>query len=212
MWNIFYVFNKIQTILFPPRCFVCKKEGEVLCTGCLKRFSKSIDMSDWHTKSTFSFKDKEIKRIIHAIKYNHRKDLVPPIAKAVASELKEDIDSEPLTSGWILVPIPMPVIRKYMRGYNQAQIIAEEISKILSLPVDNDLLARTRNTRRQVQSLTRSERLRNQNNSFKLNKNPKDLNIILVDDVTTTGATISEARKTLMKNGAKNVRAITVAH
>ena len=163
----------------------------------------------------YSFRDPLIKKVIHAIKYFHRKDLIQPLTHELAQELNKIVSPGPyilVPSAYLLIPIPMPLLRKYMRGYNQAEIIAKELSKECSLPVTTTILARTRSPKRQVMTTTRGERLRNQHKSFKINKNVKNLNIILVDDVTTTGATIFEARKILLEAGASTVRAVTLAH
>ncbi|MFA6608439.1 MAG: phosphoribosyltransferase family protein [Candidatus Paceibacterota bacterium] len=113
---------------------------------------------------------------------------------------------------WCIVPIPMPKIRKYIRGYNQAELIAKELSQKTSIPIKNNVLTRTYSPKRQVKSHTRNERLKNQHNSFQTTSSVNGLNIILVDDVITTGATIFEARNILQKSGANKVVAISLAH
>ncbi|MCF7843734.1 hypothetical protein K9M47_02450 [Candidatus Gracilibacteria bacterium] len=106
----------------------------------------------------------------------------------------------------------MPRIRKYIRGYNQAELISLSLSKQCSLPTISNTLIRTSSPKRQVTTKTRGERLKNQHNSFKVIKDVTGLNIVLVDDVTTTGATLSEARSVLLKAGARSVKAVTIAH
>lgn len=225
MWTIKIYISKILSILFPPRCYICRKEGKTICDECINKIPKSIDIQSPYITSIYSFKDKNLKNIIHAIKYYHRKDLIRPLMEEVAKillnekykeqELNELNLATPYTlnpTRWILVPIPMPKIRKYMRGYNQAELIANEMSEILSVPTNTDILIRAYNPKRQVKSINRSERLKNQHNSFKIIGNVSNLNIILIDDITTTGATLNEARSILLKAGAKNVKAVTVAH
>lgn len=200
------------TVLFPPRCFGCAKKDEVLCLTCLVRTRKTLCTPHPYITSLFDFKEKMIQRAIHAIKYYHRKDLIPPLAHELAREL-EKTDNYRLTPGrWVLVPIPMPRLRKLFRGYNQAELIALALGKELSLPVRLDILKRARVPLRQVRTATRSERIRNQKGSFMTHENPAGLRIILIDDVTTTGATLDEARKTLLAQKAVNVLAATLAH
>lgn len=212
MWTNKFYISKILNSLFPSHCYICKKEGKSICDNCINKFPKNIDTQAPYITSIFSFKYKEIKNIIHAIKYYHRKDLIKPLAVVVAHELNKTISNQPVTNTWILVPIPMPTIRKYMRGYNQSELIAKNISEILSIPINTKILIRIKNPRRQVKTKNRSERLKNQHNSFKVIDDVYNLNIILIDDVTTTGATINEARSVLIKSGAKNVIAMTIAH
>jgi ComF family protein len=161
-----------------------------------------------HIISIFDFRDPLIKRAIHAIKYYHRKDLVGPLAFELASELRALSGIETYT----LVPVPMPRLRKLLRGYNQAERIAEELSRLLALPVDANVLVRTHASRRQAMVKTKAERLKNQAGSFSIEKSSAGMNLILVDDVTTTGATVEEARRILLRNGAKSVLAATLAH
>ena len=160
----------------------------------------------------YSFKDPLIKRVIHAIKYYHRKDLVEPLAEGIAQTIKKDSGYDLTKDQWILVPVPMPQFRKYMRGYNQAELIAQELARKLSLPLRKDLIVRVHAPKRQATMKSRSERLKNQHASFKVTGDVDGLRILLVDDVTTTGATLHEQRIILLKAGARSVRAVTIAH
>ena len=165
--------------------------------------------------SIYSFSDPLIKKVIHAIKYFHRKDLIEPLTEELAKELSKIISSGSynlVPNTYLLVPIPMPLLRKYMRGYNQAEIIAIELSKKCSLPLNTKILVRKKSPKRQVTTKTKGERLRNQHNTFEVIGNTQGKHIILVDDVTTTGATLFEARNVLLKAGANTVRAVTLAH
>ena len=212
MWTIFNLVSKIIEIIFPNNCFVCHKKDITLCKTCLNSFKKSVDTPYLYIHSLYSFKDKNVKHIIHTIKYYHRRDLIVPLVRELVKELEEDNSYKLMANGCILVPIPMPTLRKYMRGYNQAEEIAKEIAKIYKLEMRNDILIRFKNKKRQVTTKTRGERLANQRNSFAVISPVHDMNIILIDDVTTTGATLDEARKILLKNGAKSVSAVTLAH
>lgn len=228
MWTISSFFSKILSSIFPPHCYACGKADFSLCPSCLAHCQKAIETPALYITSLYSFHDPLIKKAIHAIKYFHRKDLISPLARELAKEMKnknEELRTEDslressVSRNWkletknsLLIPIPMPSLRKYMRGYNQADILAKELSKECNLPYDATTLVRIKSPRRQVTAKTRGERLKNQHNSFKVMKDVKNLNIILVDDVTTTGATLGEARNTLLKAGAKSVKAVTLAH
>ena len=155
----------------------------------------------------YSFKDKRTKKIVHAIKYFHRKDLIEPLVSHCVKIIRQD-------TSYVLIPIPMPALRKYTRGYNHTEALAEALGKKLSLRVQKNILLRNSDTskKRQVQTRSRGERLRNQHNAFRVATSVSGMNIILVDDVTTTGATLLEARKVLLQSGASSVEAFTVAH
>lgn len=200
----------IAAIIFPPHCYLCKKENEIICKKCLATCTKAIDSPASYITSIYSYKDIRIKKTIHAIKYFHRKDLLLPFAKILAYE----ISTLPELVSPIIIPIPMPQSRKYLRGYNHGEALAYMISQETKLETRNDILLRnpSKEVRRQVKTHSRGERLRNQQNAFFVKSSVQGMNIILIDDVTTTGATLHEARKILLGKGALRVVAFTIAH
>jgi ComF family protein len=208
MWMIAKVFHFLGNIFFPPRCIGCDKQETTLCGQCLSRSRKSLTVPRPFIISHYSFKEPVIRRSIHAIKYYHRRDLIPPLVLPLQKQLL----LLPNVEKYVLVPVPMPRIRKLMRGYNQAELIARELGKALSLPIRTDILERARSGPRQVEAKTRSERMKNQRGLFRIKESPGDMRILLVDDVVTTGATLEEARKVLLSKGARNVHAVTIAH
>lgn len=208
MWMVYSFFSQLLRIIFPSSCFLCHKEGEVLCSACLQNLQRSVDDPYVFIHSIYSFKDVRVKRIIHACKYYHRKDLAYPLARELVKHIPENIRDD----RYVLVPIPMPKIRTYIRGYNQADILALAIAQITRQNYRNDILVRVKTKRRQVLARTRSLRLHNQKGVFGVNQSPQGLHILLVDDVATTGATLDEARKVLLASGARSVQALTVAH
>lgn len=208
MWMIDTIKNSITSFLFPLYCYNCYKEGKVLCNTCLSHCKRSIDTPYPWITSYFSFKDLTIKKYIHAIKYFHRKDLVEPFADILAQELfQQRIENA------VLIPIPMPQLRKYIRGHNHTETLAKRISAITNIPLCTNTLQRSSlSKKRQVATRSRQERLKNQRNMFILTLPVTGKHIILIDDVTTTGATLHEARSLLLSAGASTVHAYTIAH
>lgn len=186
----------------------CKKEGKTLCQSCILLCRRALSTPSPFIYAAFDFKEPLIRRSIHAIKYYHRRDLVSPLAQALADEMKNIPDLEK----YVLIPIPMSRMRKLVRGHNQAELIARQLGKELSLPVDTTTLKRVRLSRRQVKTKSRKERLEKQKGSFSVAKDVSGIRVMLIDDVTTTGATLKEARKALLSGGATNVLASTLAH
>jgi ComF family protein len=210
MWMMYALAQNILSILFPPACYGCNKPGPTLCTACLKKAQKTVTVLQPYITTLYSYQDPLIKKSIHAIKYFHRRDLLLPLATTLVDYIR--MENIVFTENTVLVPIPMPLIRKYIRGYNQSEHIARILSQQLQVPVDMGILKRLRSPKRQVTLKTKSERIKNQRQSFVVNKTVSLLDIILIDDVTTTGATLQEARDLLLSLGAKSVRAITLAH
>lgn len=204
MWMIQSLFH----ILFPSQCIGCGKNHRPICDHCIRLSRKSLGVPVPYITSAFDFRDPVIKKAIHAIKYYHRKDLVAPLAFLLAENLRQI----PLIETFILIPVPMLRSRKLFRGYNQAELIALELSKLLGLPVRTDLLYRTKSTVRQATIRTKQERVENQRGVFSAKEDLTGKNFLIIDDVTTTGATLSEARKILLKHGAAQVLAATLAH
>jgi len=213
MWMIEKILSQCASFLFPSYCFVCKKEGSAgqsICISCLASFPQPVDTPSPFIHALYSYKNHYVKKSIHAIKYFHRKDLLLPYAQAIAHKMKgKDIPSDA-----VIIPIPMPRLRSLIRGYNHSHILAKLISDATTLPVRTDimLLNINKKRKRQVVIKSRSERLQNQRNAFILNQSVQGLHVILIDDVTTTGATLSEAYHLLRSHGARTVEAFTIAH
>jgi ComF family protein len=113
----------------------------------------------------------------------------------------------------MVMPVPLCAERLKTRKYNQAKLIAEKFCQITNLPLDATSLVRTKNTPPQAK-LTFKERRNNIIGAFKVvdRSKAKDKIILLIDDVYTTGSTINECAKLLIKAGAKKVFAITAGH
>ena len=138
--------------------------------------------------------------------------LYTKIVKELSSLPEQEKFSNPL-----LVPIPISAKRRRERGYNQTELLCQEIlkldrEKILSL--EKNVLIKPKETEHQAQIKNRQERLQNIIGTYSLKNREKikGRNIILIDDVTTTGATLEEAKKLLQKFEAKKVIAFTIAH
>ena len=107
-----------------------------------------------------------------------------------------------------IVPVPLSGNRLKQRGYNQSEVLAEAVSERFALPVRTDLLTRVRETEKQS-LMTREQRLKNLKGAFSASKDCRGLSIVLVDDIKTTGSTLSECAKELKKRGAVRVYALT---
>jgi len=110
-----------------------------------------------------------------------------------------------------LIPVPLYSARKRVRGYNQAQVLAEVLGKHLNLPVRADLIKRVKNTKA-LKKLNRKERLNNLKNAFILEGNGVKLNtVIIVDDIYTTGSTIDAMAEVFLKAGVEKIYFVALA-
>jgi len=112
----------------------------------------------------------------------------------------------------LIIPIPLHRLRKIDRGYNQSYYIAKGLSKYFNIPLSGKILFRSKFTKSQT-TLNLKEREENISGAFNLKKHKtvSGKNILLVDDVITTGATTNECAKVLLEAGANNVYAISAA-
>jgi ComF family protein len=111
----------------------------------------------------------------------------------------------------IIVPVPLHPTRQRERGFNQAGLLAELLSPRISIPCKR-VLKRIRYTTTQT-ALDRAERMENLHNAFRLRRNAdvRGLHVLLIDDVLTTGSTLSECARVLKRAGAISVHAATAA-
>lgn len=202
--------NKILNIIFPQQCLGCGISNTYLCPKCRKQLPYPEIKNDdiW---AAISYESRLIKKAIRTLKYKKARKIAQPLAELIS----ERINLTNYRSGTSIVIIPIPVSAKRLRerGFNQAQLIAKHLSDITGLPSFTNVLYKNQHTLSQVETKSREKRLKNLKNSFAV-KNAeliKNKTIFIVDDVSTTGATISEARKVLKKAGAKKVVGLVVA-
>jgi len=150
-----------------------------------------------------------LRDLIHRFKYGGQYYLRRLLTDILLEAMKDErITAVPVDA---LVPVPLHPSRRRERGFNQAEALAQMLARKTGIPVQ-DCLQRSSYTRTQTQ-FDRSERRRNLRNAFKLRKNNAvaGKNLVLLDDVLTTGSTLHECAVVLHQAGAESVRAITVA-
>ncbi|MCL5006634.1 MAG: ComF family protein [Patescibacteria group bacterium] len=161
-----------------------------------------------------SYSDKVINLIVHALKYDGFYLLAYPLAKLMADYLNFSGLRNIITPESVITPVPLHPSRLKMRGYNQSEIIGEELGKNLEVPALL-LLRRKRKTKEQAVILTEEDRRKNVRGCFEVVAGRKNeiagRQILLIDDVFTSGATMLEAAKVLYQNGAREVIGLTVA-
>lgn len=205
--------------LFPRYCISCgKKYPELVCKDCLCTIQTLKNSSYKNIISAFSYKNTTIKSIIRECKFRKNTQIISCIMDTAYEILMhefEEIFSHHTTKKVTLVPIPLHPNRKKDRGFNQSELICLELKKRNPelFEIETNALLRTKDTPYQSKIKNREERLDNVKKCFTLRKSHSlyDKHIILVDDVTTTGATLEEAMKTIQQGGIKNIHAFTLA-
>jgi competence protein ComFC len=173
-----------------------------------------------HIFSIFYYKNATVKKLIRNIKYKGDRNATLQASKVLYDYLLEDVSEKLEMSNFahpLIIPIPATKHRMKEHGFNQCERIVKYIEKL-----DNNSffhftyneLVKIKENESQAHTKNRIERLNNIKNSFAI-KNREVVhgqNIILIDDVWTTGATLEEARKELLEAGARSVVAYTIAH
>ncbi|MDD5166483.1 MAG: ComF family protein [Candidatus Omnitrophica bacterium] len=195
----------------PPFCHCCGRHLKItssvknMCPSCLK---KKFNFNRAFSPCVY---DGAIKELIHEFKYKNKDYLGRVLSKPMIDFIKEyNVPMEYLD---LIVPVPLHETKLREREFNQAQVLSSHIAKEFNKEVSSNILKRIRNTKTQTELQT-EERLLNVRGSFSLaqDRDIKGKNILLVDDVLTTGATCSEAAGVLKDAGAAIVFVLTLAN
>ena len=216
----------ILDILFPKRCVGCGRIGKYFCGRCRAKVLYIADNEsicpmcgrlglDGMTHpvcrtrygldgltSLFRYTG-PIQSAVKAVKYRLVTDL--------ATEFVSLASVSQIPTLECLIPIPLHVSRLRVRGFNQAEVLGTLLAARLRIPVSIDILRRVKATAPQVRMKTKNERLGNMKNVFRAVETIQNKNILLFDDVFTTGATMKAAANVLKRAGANRVWAVTMA-
>ena len=232
------IWYSIVNFIFPQQCCICKNYLSVdgsFCLSCAGKFNLITNPKCACCGLPFEFKLKTKKELlcpkclkksykfdkaVSAVRYDEfSKKIILPLKHGDKTQYAKSIATMMSVSGRTLanqsdfiMPVPIHITRMLKRKYNQASLIVSYLSKIYSKPVLYTTLLRVKATQSQGH-LSTSERKQNVSGVFAV-KHPdkiKGKNILLIDDVFTTGATVNECAKILKKNGANKVFVLTFA-
>ncbi len=200
-------FRLILDMLFPVECLVCGAAGTYACDDCLdEQIPQMTHLPEMDLMFSASAYDPPAQQWISALKYHGVRSLAKPLGIRMAEALPQT-----LFSGLTVVPIPLHPRRERERGFNQASLLSKIIAAERRIPLDSLLLKRSRYTTPQVKQESRQQRLANLTGAFHVSAPILPRHVLLVDDVTTTGATLEEAARTLRTAGCQRIWAITYA-
>ncbi|HIJ60228.1 MAG TPA: ComF family protein [Nitrospirae bacterium] len=218
--------------LFPEICPICKRQSDSIstspiCPDCWKGISlykgtrckvcgkphvssyaetcsNCIIVRPFYTQTLYyGLYEGVLKEALHLLKYNSIKRLADSLSNLM-TEILENVDAH------ILISIPLHKKRLLQREFNQSAVMGYKIAKRLSIEFDAYGIKRVVNN--PPQSLKKvKDRIENVKNIFVVNIDVRDKKIILFDDIITTGSTMNEAARVLIKNGAKEVYAAAIA-
>ena len=215
---MFNFIEKILDLIFPPVCGICNKEiNTYLCGKCEKEINKITCVGEnrydnkYFSTHMYLFKyEGIIRNKIISYKFNDKPYLYKTFCEIFVKNKKV---CEIIKKYDIIISVPMYKKKKNQRGYNQSELIAKETAKkVENIEYRNDILIKIRNTAKQS-SLNKEQRKENLKNAYAVNNNEYILNknILIFDDIYTTGSTANECAKTLIEAGAKDVGILTIA-
>lgn len=231
------LFNHVcqwgKDCFFPVECLLCGQGDTLLCPSCFRKIpfspenlclmcgasadnfglclscKKSSDLDGIFTMWRYS--QPEVKKIIESYKFNFVEELANFFACGLMNKLFCCVLLTELTQ-LVFLPIPLARKRYLERGFNQSQLIVQALNDIMPIEFYNDILKRIKNTKQQAK-LNKQDRLVNVEDAFFCSAlEIKNKNIVLIDDVFTSGATCQAAAKVLKDAGSGKVFALTIAH
>ncbi len=221
-------WNRFIDLLFPPRCGGCQAAGSLWCEACraatqpiappwCEKCGKPL-MADQlcancrahpleidKIRSAAVFEG-VLRQAIHRFKYQRLSSLAVPFGGLLAEYWR----TEQLAADW-LIPVPLHPSRERDRGYNQSELLARELARRMNVPVSGRGLRRTRATAVQM-SLNAAQRRENVAGACRcVEPRVRGAQVVIIDDVCTTGATLGACGQALLKAGAASVMGLTLA-
>ena len=221
------LYRSALDLVFPMECAGCGEEGDVLCPECVSILARlqppfcplcadpgfngpcprcaAIGPVIDGVRAPFLLEE-PLRKLVHRFKYQHMRAAAPALGELLADFTARWPDNQ-----LVLAPVPLHPRRMRERGYNQAVLLARELSNRTGLPVSEGLLRRVDNSRAQVESASSEERVRNVAGAFEATADAAGLRVLLLDDVITTGSTLFACAAALKDAEAAKVWGLAVA-
>ena len=198
--------KSLRFLLFDNTCSYCHKrldrEGYI-CSKCLERLKKDSFLKSKENFYYIFIYEKEIRQIISDYKLRNRKDLVRDIAFLIKKPIFQLIEREKID---IIIPVPISEEREIERGFNQIETLLEY------LDIKYKKIERIKNTKHMYTLKDNKKREKNVQSAFKNNLNLENKNVLIVDDIVTSGATINSISEELRKNNENiNIKVFSIA-
>ncbi len=229
--------QRLFSLVFPDECRICEQPleeisripvcrsclakpmplaAEYFCVQCRSPFRNRFPLDEegrcglcrrgvrgFDAAYSFGFYEDELRELIHLFKYNRIQTLAKPLGRLLGLALPREAGFD------IIVPMPLHWRKRWRRGFNQSALLAREVGRRTSIPVEH-ALRRVRDTAAQA-GLTNSKRRLNVSGAFRARGTLQGKRVLLIDDVMTTGATASACARALKRAGAAQVTLLTLA-
>lgn len=197
-------------VVAPPICPLCGRPqaSGVICPGCIAWLAPATGSEQANIdgiRAPYRFEG-TVRQAVHQLKYKNIRTLAPPLARL----LKNYLVIHPIHAD-VIIPVPLHPKRLRERGYNQSALLATELGKLTGLPVVADCLVRQSHNSPQAKTATVEERRKNVAGAFICNDALRGKKVLVIDDVSTSGATLNACAAALKAGGAAEVWGLTVA-
>ncbi len=201
-------------LIYKKRCYFCKKSNDnsVFCDKCYETlYMNSVSAKDI-CKSVNIFcagkYEKTMQKLIRGVKYHNQKEL----AFYQAKFMSEYFNKLKLNKNYQVIPVPLYKDRQKKRGYNHMELVGEEFCKLTGMKLNTKLITRIKDTKPQYR-LNKTERMENLKNAFVVHSEflEKDLDILVIDDIFTTGSTFESMIEEFNKNKIFNITCLATA-
>lgn len=231
-----YAFRTVVRYLFPSICMVCGRvlvpgnncgpdtEDLQICSSCLADLPLRLPSERWFPCLSDEYEgdpipdfavwalfhyEMPVTMILRNLKFHSKQYCGDLISELIGREFPKDAPEK-----WdAVVPVPLSDKRLRKRGFNQSEVLAQRLSRHLGIPLCNNVIRRTKHTQQQSRFSEPGERAKNVRGAFAIDGSwdITGWNILLVDDILTTGATLHEAARVLIAAGASNVVGVVAA-
>jgi competence protein ComFC len=212
MRNLWRTFLEI---LFPQSELTAHVE-ELAINYDLRTLPEAEKVIDPWMHALFAYRNRFVRTIVWQTKYQANSTLIESVASLLSEEITALLEEKTLFTGnsWLLIPIPASNTHKKAKGFNQTELLCRAIMQKIptSFSYEPSILNKTRETKLQTSVKDKKEREQNVEHSMTATSSVKGKNIILIDDVITTGSTLREAKRALKEVGAKEIFAFAIAH
>lgn len=213
--------------LMPMRCVSCDREGPYVCSSCEPSLPRlrgdrcrscatpgpaglcetcAVYRPAYNRIIARYLMDGAVRVAVHDLKYRNLRAAAPELGRLMADSVRES-----RIAADVVIPVPIHRRRERQRGYNQSQHLASAVAKELELPVEDKLLRKVQDTEPQVTMPNDEERRANLDGAFRCEGKLTGSCVLLVDDVVTTGSTISACAEALKYSGASAVFGVSLA-
>lgn len=223
--HIFHSTKEFFLEFLFPKSYRSKELESMSPEDILRKTLPAEPVGKKDTFAIFDYKDSLAKDLVWELKYGGNRKVADTLGVILADTIQDELSDitlfQPSFSGdgeskILIIPIPMSIERRLKRGWNQSELLCKSLSKHLGgefeyLP---GYLHKVKHTESQTQTRSKKERMENIAGSMKVvsKKSLEGTSAIVVDDVTTTGATFAEARRALEDAGVKKVLCVAIAH